>query len=680
MDNYPSIPGYTILRQLGQGGMGAVYLGQSTEDSTRQVAIKVICKPLGEGNSHSFITRFKREIEICQGLVHGNIVSTISGGVSEEGALYLILEFLSGCTLEERVSKEKLNEEQAILIGQNLCDALTCIHSRGLYHRDIKPANIVLQENFDPILIDFGLALANNRTRLTDTGLALGTLQTMAPEQLMGKKLKETADIYSLGATLYFSVTGLYPFTGEEIIALASGIPLRRKNLIERLKGKASDSFIDVLLCALETNPSKRFHSASLFKEALSHCSKKLPISRISAPSDSKAKVGFRQIRFLPIFLILIVACIVAASIKRTSSPQSKSNELLHLRRQLLSRSGIPSNSELHSLGLALVTAGEAKSDGALCFEALGQFDLLTSYLRYKRKLRACQMAELFIDSHVVSWYSAGRTLPISELTEAINNTEFEYVISASLFEQIKKVDDLRVKFKMLPLFNSLTDLIRGPTDFHKRSGQLQRLSGQYCKLLEPLHRAVATKEERQHLYECHLQILKMDLRKTARMKALKLLQKAINSPDQFTDIWLVVKYGVNAMLKSTIDNLDDVDTSFHVIAIDALRRVRNRLKSKRQKWEWSMALASQLNGVGKQKEALLMLEDIPLEAANSRDLCNLHFTRAEILVTSSRFEEALLACKKALAASDHNKDTIEKYVLRIKSLQVISKIGLREN
>ena len=335
-DTFPSIPGYTILRQLGQGGMGAVYLGQSTEDSTKQVAIKVISRPMGDDNNHSFITRFKREIEICQGLAHENIVSTIAGGVSERGALYLVLEFLPGCTLEERASKERLSEEKTILIGLKLCDALNCIHNSGLYHRDIKPANIVLHENFEPILIDFGLALANNRTRLTETGLALGTLQTMAPEQLMGKKISESADIYSLGATLFFSVTGAYPFSEEEIIAVATGMP-RRTNLVDKLKGKVSDSFIDVLLCALEINPQKRFLSAELFKEALGDFRKKLPTSKKSKPSGGHAKVGYRKtLLSLVLLFAAAAAIIIPLSLEQTPPSQSTSHELLQLRRHLL--------------------------------------------------------------------------------------------------------------------------------------------------------------------------------------------------------------------------------------------------------------------------------------------------------------------------------------------------------
>ena len=678
-DTLPSIPGYTIERQLGQGGMGAVYLGRAADANNTLVAIKVIRRPIDDGSAHSFITRFKREIEICQGLSHENLVSTISGGISEEGTLYLILEFLQGATLEESVSKERLSEEQAIQLAQKLCDALTCIHSRGLYHRDVKPANILLQKNLEPVLIDFGLALANNRTRLTETGLALGTLQTMAPEQLMGKKLSETADIYSLGATLFFSITGKYPFNEEEIIAVASGMP-RRSNLVDKLKGRFSERFIDVLNCALATDPQKRFASAALFKEALSEIGNNLSPTIKSNQPKSLGMGQYPRTTFLPILLcVLSVATILALAVELRKPRQSKSNELLRLRRQLMSGSGMPSTGELRRLGQALVVAGEASTDGALSLEAIGQFDLLSHYLRYKRKQKASQMAGLFIDSHAVSWYSAGRTLPITALSEAIND-ELEFVVAETTFQQIKKLDDVRIKFKMLPLFTSLTNLLRGPTDFHERADELQRLSVQYCEILEPLHGLVETMEERQHLYECHFQSLKMDLRKPARMKALKLLQKAISESDKFIDIWLIVKYGTNAMLKSTKDNLDDVDTSYHVIAIDALRKVSNKLKNKEQKWEWSMALASQLNRVGKQKEALQILADVPLASANNRAKCNYHFTKAEILLTAARYEEALAACEKALAASDHNKDTIEKFVLRIKSQQVISRSGLSQN
>ena len=208
------IGAYRVVRELGRGGMGVVYEGQGPAG---QVAIKVLLDP------DTSPERFLEEARACARLDHPHLVRLIDQG-SAQGHPYLVMPFLEGDTLEARLRQAgPLDPQDATALVATLARALDHVHTQGLLHRDIKPANVLLTAQ-GPVLTDFGLARdeARDRTRLTQTGMMLGTPGFMSPEQAAGEvqRVGPATDIYGLGALLYAALTGSPPFVGSVVQVL----------------------------------------------------------------------------------------------------------------------------------------------------------------------------------------------------------------------------------------------------------------------------------------------------------------------------------------------------------------------------------------------------------------------------------------------------------------------------
>jgi protein kinase-like protein len=207
---------YRVVGTLGRGGMGAVFEVEHRELGVRY-ALKTILAPRGSVGFAGELERFRREAELSARLDHPGILRVHSA--SFEGSIpYLVVDLLSGGSLGERLDRgEVITPEEAVNYGLALARALAHAHERGVLHRDLKPDNVMLDEAGAPRLVDFGLALEPSReTRLTQSGVALGTPATMAPEQVMGERAESAAtDVYGLGATLYWLLAGEPPLGTE---------------------------------------------------------------------------------------------------------------------------------------------------------------------------------------------------------------------------------------------------------------------------------------------------------------------------------------------------------------------------------------------------------------------------------------------------------------------------------
>ena len=199
---------FRVERLIGQGGMGEVYLAFDLK-LNRPVAIKAI---LGQSvNSEAALQRFMTEAQAIAKIIHTHIVNIYELGQDKIGP-YLVLEYVSGGSLADKLKSGPLSLERSIEITCQLCDGLAKVHAAGIIHRDIKPANILLTPEGDPKLTDFGLARHEyTDTGLTTTGAMIGTLGFMSPEQTNSSQVDARSDIYSLGATLYQMVTGRSP-------------------------------------------------------------------------------------------------------------------------------------------------------------------------------------------------------------------------------------------------------------------------------------------------------------------------------------------------------------------------------------------------------------------------------------------------------------------------------------
>jgi len=222
----PRVGRYVVLSKVAEGGMGVVYRGVDP-DTQVPVAIKLLHRAEAKERS-----RFELEAEILRALVHPAIVQYLEHGVADDGAPYLAMQWLEGCSLSKRLGGEPLPVADALRLALAVAEGLGAAHAAGIVHRDLKPSNLFLcGERLDDVrIIDFGIARSSHRTAgLTSTGSVLGTPCYMAPEQIGGKQDVRT-DVYGLGATLFECLTGRPPFVGDEpgavlLAVLAEPVP-----------------------------------------------------------------------------------------------------------------------------------------------------------------------------------------------------------------------------------------------------------------------------------------------------------------------------------------------------------------------------------------------------------------------------------------------------------------------
>jgi serine/threonine protein kinase len=218
-----SIGPYQVIGLLGQGGMGAVYKARHPQ-SGATVALKVV-KPAEDEGSQALRRRFQREIKLLQQVQHPHVVRVLDVGSTPQGHDYLALELVPGCSLRQLAKARPVTCRQAAEVVRQLADALAALHAAGILHRDLKPDNVMLRPDGAPILLDFGLARGTDASRLTQTGALLGTPAYMAPEQTDdASQVDERADVYGLGAVLFFLLAGRPPFDGQSAFQLVKKV------------------------------------------------------------------------------------------------------------------------------------------------------------------------------------------------------------------------------------------------------------------------------------------------------------------------------------------------------------------------------------------------------------------------------------------------------------------------
>ncbi|WP_192810264.1 serine/threonine-protein kinase, partial [Actinomadura rudentiformis] len=235
---------YRIIGRLGSGGMGWVYLGRSP--GGLDVAVKVVRPEYAE--DPAFLKRFKREVNAARS-VSGAFTAAVVDADTESDPPWLATEYVPGPSLTEVVQTSGPFQEAMVRrLGAGLVEALQAIHAAGLVHRDLKPSNILLADN-GPRVIDFGISLADEDTRMTREGLIIGTPSYMSPEQMRGKEVSWATDVFSLGGVLAFAATGMAPF-GEGTSAMyrivhqpppLDQMPPGLRDLIGRCLAKAAE-------------------------------------------------------------------------------------------------------------------------------------------------------------------------------------------------------------------------------------------------------------------------------------------------------------------------------------------------------------------------------------------------------------------------------------------------------
>ncbi len=286
---------YRIERLSGAGGMGSVYEAVDTQRDMR-VAVKLVERATDQMYLKRFLREARALAELSAVLKHPNIVDYVAHGITFHGQPYLVMEWLEGMELKQRILDAPLGESETIQIGLQVCSALQTAHDHGIIHRDIKPANLFLVDGDLARLkvLDFGLVrMEMAKSMVTQPGRMLGTPGFIAPEQARGdEKIDTSVDLYSLGAVLFTCLAQRPPFVGRHAMAILAKLQLEEAPQVRSLCERVSPGLDDLISSLLDKDPMRRPASAAVVADALRDLSRGISpdpsIVNRAVPAQSK--------------------------------------------------------------------------------------------------------------------------------------------------------------------------------------------------------------------------------------------------------------------------------------------------------------------------------------------------------------------------------------------------------
>jgi serine/threonine protein kinase len=269
---------YEVVDRVGQGAMGVVYKGQDAA-LNRYVAIKALAPQWASDQAAR--RRFTREAQAAAAVTHPHVI-TIHAVGEWRGRSYLVMEFVTGLSLQQRIDERgPLELKELLRIGVQIASGLAAAHAQGLIHRDIKPSNIMLENELARVKItDFGLARAVDDTRLTQDGTLVGTPSYMSPEQARGEPVDRRSDLFSLGSVVYAMATGLAAFRGESSVEVIRRVSDGEPAPVRSLNPEAPDWLAEIVERLHAKAPADRFQSAGEVADLLEH-----HLARLQDPS-----------------------------------------------------------------------------------------------------------------------------------------------------------------------------------------------------------------------------------------------------------------------------------------------------------------------------------------------------------------------------------------------------------
>jgi serine/threonine-protein kinase len=274
---------FSIVREIGEGGMARVYEARHVRLQNKRFAVKVLHHMYAQ--QPNVVARFQREAEASSGIGHPNVVDVYDVGTTPDGRPFLVSEYLEGkdfaSLLEER---ERIDSGVAVHVVRQVCRALAAAHARGVVHRDVKPENVFLVGDMDsPVVkvLDFGISKfdSGGGATLTQTGMIMGTPGYMPPEQARGAKTDHRADIYGVGAMLYRAVTGKLPFDSDDATEALSMVLTEEPPRPRSIQPSIPEALELVIQKAMAKDPEERHRSMGELDERLAPFDPETPAS-----------------------------------------------------------------------------------------------------------------------------------------------------------------------------------------------------------------------------------------------------------------------------------------------------------------------------------------------------------------------------------------------------------------
>ena len=277
---------YQLESPIATGGMATVYLATDLT-LNRKVAVKVLSQNFAA--DPNFVERFYREAQAAANLIHANIVNIFDYG-KFENTYFIVMEYIDGITLEQKISNGKFSPKETIKITKQVARGLGFAHQNGIVHRDMKPANILLTTNGTAKVSDFGIAKPIEQTDmgLTQAGSVLGTPRYFSPEQSTGKPVDNRSDLYSLGIVMYEMLNGSTPFNSDSIVELAMQHANNKPQRATTENSAVSEEFADLIDKLIAKDPANRFSSC---EDLLKH----LETINIEKAGSAASQTGIKQ-------------------------------------------------------------------------------------------------------------------------------------------------------------------------------------------------------------------------------------------------------------------------------------------------------------------------------------------------------------------------------------------------
>jgi serine/threonine protein kinase/tetratricopeptide (TPR) repeat protein len=304
---------YQVIEELGHGGMGRVYKVFDT-DIKEKIALKLLRPEIALDKET--VERFSNELKLARKISHRNVCRMFDLGKAES-TTFITMEFVPGEDLKKLIRKTgQLGAGRAVSIAKQVCEGLEEAHHLGVVHRDLKPQNIMVDEDGNVRIMDFGIARSLRGKGITGAGVMIGTPEYMSPEQVEGKEVDQRSDVYSLGIILYEMVTGHVPFEGDTAFTIGVKHKSERPRNPRELNTQIPEDLSRVILKCLEKDKGRRYQTAEELREELERVEQGLPTTERTAPKRKSTTSREITVTFsarklvIPAIAILVLAVI----------------------------------------------------------------------------------------------------------------------------------------------------------------------------------------------------------------------------------------------------------------------------------------------------------------------------------------------------------------------------------